>query len=269
MQQDLVKQLLYKKAPVRIVMQNDDPWFVAKDVCDALEIKDHNQSVRCLDNDEKGLYAVQTLGGPQETSIVSEPGLYKLIGKSRKPEAKLFWRWVTHDVLPTIRKHGMYMTPQVAQQAKENPVEFFARAVLAAHEIIVDQKKQLEAAAPAIALFENLTEKADHWFSVKDAANMLACKDMGRNNLFRYMQSKGWIKSAYFVYQQYIEAGYFKLESYTLRLHDKDEAKVRIKVSYLGLSMIARHLRSDGYKTSYGQKVEIKQAGRSRKKASA
>ena len=88
----LVKQLLYKEAPVRIVMQKDDPWFVAKDICNVLELTNPTKALQGLDEDEKGLTIVQSLGGAQQTSIVSEPGLYKLIGRSRKPEAKLFWR---------------------------------------------------------------------------------------------------------------------------------------------------------------------------------
>lgn len=84
----LVKQLLYKEAPVRIVMQNDDPWFVAKDICNVLEISNNRDALEKLDDDEKGVALTDTLGGTQQLSIVSEPGLYKLIGRSRKPEAK-------------------------------------------------------------------------------------------------------------------------------------------------------------------------------------
>lgn len=84
----LVKQLLYKEAPVRIVMQKDDPWFVAKDICDVLEMSDTSVTISKLDEDERGTSLICTPGGTQQMSIVSEPGLYKLIGRSRKPEAK-------------------------------------------------------------------------------------------------------------------------------------------------------------------------------------
>lgn len=95
---------------VRVVMQDEDPWFVAKDVCGCLEIGNSRDAVASLDDDEKGVGIIDTPGGKQEMSIVSEPGLYSLILRSRKPEAKAFKRWVTHEVIPSIRKTGAYAT---------------------------------------------------------------------------------------------------------------------------------------------------------------
>lgn len=92
---------------VRVVLKDGEPWFVAKDVCLSLGM-DVSSGVRGLDEDEKGLHTVQTLGGKQEMAIISEAGLYSLILRSRKPEAKSFKRWVTHEVLPSIRKTGGY-----------------------------------------------------------------------------------------------------------------------------------------------------------------
>lgn len=94
------------------------PWFVARDVCDALELKNSRQVVDRLDEDEKGVHIVDTLGGSQEVSTVNEPGLYNLTLTSRKPEAKRFKRWITHDVLPAIRKTGRYE----AEAAAADPV---------------------------------------------------------------------------------------------------------------------------------------------------
>lgn len=92
---------------IRVIMQGGEPWFVAKDVCDCLEL-DLASGARGLDDDEKGLHTMQTPGGAQEMSIISEAGLYSLILRSRKHEAKAFKRWVTHDILPSIRKTGGY-----------------------------------------------------------------------------------------------------------------------------------------------------------------
>jgi anti-repressor protein len=91
---------------VRVLNIEGDPWFVAKDVCDVLEI-DSSQTRR-LDDDEKGLRSIQTPGGNQEMQVVNEPGLYSLVLGSRKPQAKAFKRWITHDVIPSIRKTGKY-----------------------------------------------------------------------------------------------------------------------------------------------------------------
>lgn len=95
---------------LRMVRIDGEPWFVAADVCKVLgtHVRDAN---RLLDEDEKGVDTIHTPGGEQQVSVVNEPGLYSLILRSRKPEAKRFKRWVTHEVLPTIRKTGGYMTP--------------------------------------------------------------------------------------------------------------------------------------------------------------
>jgi len=93
---------------VRTVARNGDPWFVASDVCDALDLGNNRQAVARLDEDEKGVTTVDTLGGMQDVTTVNESGMYSLIFTSRKPEAKRFKKWVTSEVLPTIRKTGGY-----------------------------------------------------------------------------------------------------------------------------------------------------------------
>ena len=94
---------------VRTVQRDGQPWFVAADVCQALELD--KTATRRLDDDEKGLHSTQTLGGKQNLLIVNEPGLYSLVLGSRKPEAKSFKRWITHEVIPAIRKTGAYAIP--------------------------------------------------------------------------------------------------------------------------------------------------------------
>ena len=98
----------YQESPVRTISKDGEPWFVAKDACTILELEDVSKAVRRLDEDEKGTNSILTPGGPQEMLCVNEPGLYSLILTSRKPEAKAFKRWITHEVLPAIRKTGTY-----------------------------------------------------------------------------------------------------------------------------------------------------------------
>lgn len=102
-------------------MKDGEPWFVAADVCRALEISNSRDAMSRLDADEKGVALTDTLGGKQEMSIVNEPGLYTLVLGSRKQEAKAFKRWITHEVIPTIRKHGAYMTPEKVEEVLMNP----------------------------------------------------------------------------------------------------------------------------------------------------
>lgn len=93
---------------IRVQMKDGEPWFVAKDVCDALEIENNRNATARLDDDEKGVSIVRTSSGDQQMTIVNESGLYNLIFQSRKPEAKAFRKWVTSEVLPTLRKTGRY-----------------------------------------------------------------------------------------------------------------------------------------------------------------
>ena len=106
---------------VRVIEREGEPWFVAADVCRALEITQPTRACGRLDGDEKGVSSIHTLGGEQELLIVSEPGLYALVLGSRKPEAKAFQRWITHEVIPSIRKHGAYATDAVIDQIIADP----------------------------------------------------------------------------------------------------------------------------------------------------
>lgn len=119
---------------------NGDPRFVAKDVCDILEISNNRDAISQLDSDEKNTVVISDgiPGNPNKT-IISEPGLYKLIMHSRKPEAREFQRWVTHEVLPTIRKTGGYIPATEA----ESDEDILAKAVLIAQKTIEHKNQQL------------------------------------------------------------------------------------------------------------------------------
>ena len=111
----------FKDLQVRTVLVENDPWFVAKDVCDVLDLSNSRMAMERLDEDEKGVSPIDTRGGRQTMQTVNEYGLYSLILGSRKPEAKEFKRWITHEVIPSIRKHGAYMTPSTLDEFIANP----------------------------------------------------------------------------------------------------------------------------------------------------
>ena len=106
---------------VRVIERENEPWFVAADVCRALQISDTQSALRRLHDDEKGKDLIRTPGGEQEMLVVSEPGLYSLVLGSRKPEAEAFQRWITHEVVPSIRKHGAYATAAVIDNILADP----------------------------------------------------------------------------------------------------------------------------------------------------
>lgn len=169
---------------VRVVGHDGDPWFVAKDVCECLELGNPRSSIALLDEDEKGVHSVDTPGGKQEMTIVSEPGLYSLILRSRKPEAKAFKRWVTHDILPSIRKTGGYgvaALPQTYIEALEALVES-EKAKQKAIETIEYQK-------PLVQIAETRIDKKG-CFSLTDINKSLGLK---RGLITNWAKSKGYI----------------------------------------------------------------------------
>lgn len=103
---------------IRVVTIDNNPWFVAKDVCSVLGLTHVTKALLLLDDDEKGLTPIHTLGGAQQLLIISESGLYKLIMRSDKPEARAFQDWVTKTVLPAIRKDGAYIMGEEKVGAK-------------------------------------------------------------------------------------------------------------------------------------------------------
>ena len=184
---------------VRSICIDDEPWFVASDVCKALGIVNAKDAVGKLDNDEKsGVGITDPHGRTQITNCVSEAGLYTLILKSRKPEAKAFKRWITHEVIPSIRKHGAYVSDKVLKLMDEHPElipEYFQR--------LRDENAKAKAAREALekAQAENalLAPKAgyyDHFVSDDDLTCLrYTAKELGvpQNKFIGYLLEKNYV----------------------------------------------------------------------------
>lgn len=143
-QQQNIKSFNYHGQEVRTVEISGQPWFVAVDVCNVLEIGNSRMAVDRLDEDEKMTVSSTdshsgTRGGAQKMTIVSESGLYSLILGSRKPEAKQFKRWITHEVIPSIRKTGGY----IAGQETLSPEELMAKALLVAKQTLAERDARI------------------------------------------------------------------------------------------------------------------------------
>lgn len=124
---------------VRTLNIENEPWFVAADVCKALEIGNPTDAMRRLDADERTLVSIEGASNGLSVNAVNEPGLYTLVLGSRKPETKAFKRWITHDVIPSIRKNGGY----IAGQETLSPEELMAKALLVAQKTIEEKDKLL------------------------------------------------------------------------------------------------------------------------------
>ena len=187
---------------VRVVQRDGEPWFVAADVCKALEID--RTATRRLDDDEKGVHSTHTPGGQQDVTIVNEPGLYTLVLGSRKPEAKLFKRWITHEVIPAIRKTGGY----IAGQETLSDDELMARALLVAQNTIKLREERIkalehsntaleakvEADAPKV-LFADSVAASSQSILIGELAKILRQNgiDIGQNRLFERLRKEGYL----------------------------------------------------------------------------
>ena len=188
---------------VRVTMIDNEPWFVAADVCKALDLGNPSQAISRLDDDEKVTLTTNEghsgkLGGAQMLNVISEAGLYSLILKSRKPEAKSFRRWVTHDVIPTIRKHGAYMTPDALEKALLSP-DYLLKVVTALKNETDKRKaleQQVERDKPKVILADAITESDDSVL-VKTLATILKQNgyDIGQNRLFEQLRNEGFLVS--------------------------------------------------------------------------
>ena len=182
----------YNNNNVRVIEQNGEPWFVAKDVCEALGLEQVSRALQGLKKNDSRLLKVTHPQNPQkkiEVNVVSEPGLYKLIFKSRKPEAEQFQDWVYYKVLPDIRKHGMYLTDKVQEIAANDPEKF--NKLLAAYTEEKAKVKALEAKMQEDAPFATLGRVVlalPGSVPVADAAQFLTQHGIpiGRNKLYEY-----------------------------------------------------------------------------------
>lgn len=205
---------------VRVSTQDGEPWFVASDIAKALGYRMASDMNRRLDDDEKGTRSVRTPGGTQEMTVISEAGLYGAVLGSKLPEAKAFKRWVTHEVLPAIRRDGGYM----AAKPDETPEETMARALRIADETMRRQRERIESLSSANAemrpkaLFADAVAASDGTCLVGELAKMIAQNgvDIGQNRLFAWMREKGYLGKSGCNYniptQRSVEMGILKVK---------------------------------------------------------
>lgn len=212
---------------IRTVTKNNEPWFVAIDVCNALDLKNPTVSVGRLDEDEVTKFNLGGLSG--ESNIVSEYGLYNLILASRKKEAKKFKRWITHEVIPSIRKHGAYMSSDVIEKTLSDP-DYLIRLATNLKEEKAKRalaEAQIERDKPKV-LFADTVSSSNKSCLVGELAKLISqeairrgeiSKKIGQNNLFAWMRSSGYLcksgERKNQPLQQYVEQGLFELKKGT------------------------------------------------------
>ena len=189
-----IQQFYFNNAALRTLTDEaGEPWFVAKDVCDILEISNPSDALKRLDDDERSRF---NLGRQGETNIVNEAGLYALVLGSRKPEAHEFKRWVTHEVLPQIRRTGGY----IPARETDDDITILAKAVMIGQRTMEEQKRRIAAQQSRIvelepkALFADAVAASDGTCLVGELAKMLRQNglNIGQNRLFQLLRDDGF-----------------------------------------------------------------------------
>lgn len=191
---------------VRAVMIDGEPWFVGKDVAEALGYSNSRKAILDhVDQEDKGVTKRDTLGGTQDMTIINESGVYSLVLSSKLPGAKEFKRWVTSEVLPSIRKHGAYLTPQVQEHILNNPDFLISLANKIKEEqarnlVLREENARIQAENDSMrpkALFADAVAASGTDILIGDLAKLLRQNgvDIGQNRLFRILRDRDFLCS--------------------------------------------------------------------------
>ena len=186
----------YENENVRTTVRNGEIWFVLKDVSDVLGLSNSRRVAERLDEDEKGVTLSDTHGGSQNTTIINEPGLYKVILRSDKPEAKKFMHWVTHEVLPSIRKHGAYITSDKMEELMTDPDTWvkLIRTLQQERQEKAMLQKQITQDKPKV-IFADAVAVSDSDILIGELAKILKSNgvEIGQNRLFERLRQDGFL----------------------------------------------------------------------------
>lgn len=211
---------------IRTVTIDGEPWFVGKDIATALGYSNTRDAIaKHVDDEDKGVAKCDTPSGKQNMSIINESGLYALIFGSKLESAIRFKHWVTSEVLPSIRKHGAYMTNEVIERTLTDPDYLIQLATALknerkAKELEKQRRKQaektIEQQKPLVEFANQVSDTTD-LIDMKTMAKLLKDNNIniGRNRLFEFLRMKKILMKDNQPYQQYVDAGYFKVNEYT------------------------------------------------------
>ncbi len=204
---------------IRTVTIDGEPWFVGKDIATALGYSNTRDALaKHVDDEDKGVAKCDTPSGKQNMSIINESGLYALIFGSKLESANRFKHWVTSEVLPSIRKHGAYMTNEVIERTLTDP-DYLIQLATALKEERQARKlaeEKIEKQKPLVDFANQVSDTTD-LIDMKTMAKLLKDNniDIGRNRLFEFLRIKKILMKDNQPYQQYVDAGYFKVIEHT------------------------------------------------------
>ena len=237
---------------IRAVLIDGEPWFALGDVAVLLRYRDAYNAGRLLDEDQKGTHPLSTLGGAQDVTVINESGLYVLILRSQRPEAKAFRRWVTAEVLPTIRKTGSYGTPAIPDMTTpEGRLQILDMAVQAERRALAAETRIKELEPDAARARKTMDA---HGLSlVRNVAKRFGIREKAlREFLYAEQLLIRTGASRNEPYARYVQSGHFEVKTSLIEI-DPDrppEAKSTTYVTPKGEALIWKRLHNAGYVTS-------------------
>ena len=203
---------------VRVITKDGEPWFVGKDVAEVLGYSNTKKAINdhVKENHKLGERIV-TSGQRREVIIIDEAGFYSLVLRSKLPSAEAFQEWVTSEVLPAIRKHKMYLTPETAKEAIDDPSVFLAKAMLVANDVIEQQKTKIVEQRQEILKLTPKAEKYDKYMKAEDSytvSDVAMMNGLSPDKLFNYLRNIGWLRKPYRGAHELTKnapTGYFKI----------------------------------------------------------
>lgn len=243
---DLIK-FQFDGQTINEITIDGNPWFVARDICEVLELGNTSQALSRLDEDEKDIISNDTPGGKQDISIINESGLYSLVLSSRKKNARAFKKWVTSEVLPQIRKTGGYAIPK-------DPLELVELALNTAKaERARADRLQLQNAemAPKVELLKNNLESQELVTINKIAVDLnmsaIALNLFLKENAIIYKQGKNWLP-----YSDWRDCGLFKMDKYVQVVNETPHTREHLKATQKGrLFILELHKSGDSPQEVY------------------
>jgi len=196
-----LQEFKFNENQIRVIEKDGEPWFVARDVAEVLDIKNYRDTLTNYPEEEKGVATTDTLGGKQTVSIISEAGLYRMIFQSRKENAEKFKTWVFSEVLPQIRKTGSYSKPKSLEE-----ISLLAITGLTAK--IKEQKQALLEAQPKIEFFDVVADSQGER-TIMEAAKLL--KIPKPRSLYETLRLRGVLSNDNIPYQRFILDGLFRV----------------------------------------------------------
>ena len=235
---------------IRTVMVENEPMFCLSDVCRALEITNVGNVKQRLS--EKGIRTMDTLtkGGNQKLLYINEANLYKTIFQSRKESAQRFTDWVTDEVLPSIRKHGAYMTEQVIEKALTSPDFLIQLATQLkdeqekrklAEEENVKKQQIIEEQRPKVEFFDAVADSKTA-ISMNEVAKVINIKGYGRNKLFEFLRNEKVLDGFNVPYQRYVDCGWFRVIEQKYMRNGEPQVSTKTLVYQKGVDAIRKKL---------------------------